>query len=59
MQAKDDSLERAIAWLIVQKYRRRAKELVLVEPQPKSKDRDSNAPRLRLVTDDALKLNVR
>ena len=57
MQVKDDSLEREIAWALVQKYGRRAKQLVLV-PQSKSKDRDSNALRLRLVTEDALKLKV-
>ena len=57
VQVKDDSLEREIAWALVQKYGRRAKQLVLV-PQSKSKDRDSNALRLRLVTEDALKLKV-
>jgi hypothetical protein len=58
MQVKEGSLEREIAWALVQKYGGRARQFVLVEPQRKSKDRESDAPRLRLVTEDALKLNV-
>jgi hypothetical protein len=58
MQIKDDSLEREIAWAIVRKYRGRARQLVLVEQQSKSEDCDSEAPQLRLVTDDALKLDA-
>jgi hypothetical protein len=58
MQTKDDNLEREMAWAIVQKYRRRARQLVLVERQSKSEDCDSNAPRVRLVTEDAPKLDA-
>jgi hypothetical protein len=56
MQTEDDTLEREIAWVIVRKYRSRARELVLVEPQRKRKDCENDASRPRLVTDDALKL---
>jgi hypothetical protein len=59
MQTKDDRLEREMAWAIVRKYRGRARQLVLVERQSKSEDcDDSNAPRVRLVTEDALKLDA-
>lgn len=58
MQSKDDNLEREMAWAIVEEYRGRARQLVLIERQIKSKDCDSKAPQLRLVTDDALKLDA-
>lgn len=58
MQAKDDRLEREIAWAIVRKYGRRARQLVLIERQIKSKNCDSEAAPLRLVTEDALKLDT-
>ena len=57
MQTQDDRPEREIAWAIVRKYRCRARQLVLVEGEGKSEDCDSEAPRARLVTEDALKLN--
>lgn len=58
MQTRDDSLEREIAWAIVQKYRGRARQLVLIERQSKRNDCDSEAALLRLVTEDALKLDT-
>jgi hypothetical protein len=58
MHIEEDTLEREIAWMIVRKYRSRARQLVLVEPQSNGKDRDTNAAGLRLVTDDALKLDA-
>jgi hypothetical protein len=58
MQTKDDRLEREMAWAIVREYRGRARQLVLVERPSKSEDCDSNAPRVRLVTEDALKLDA-
>jgi hypothetical protein len=58
MQVKDDRLEREIAWAIVRKYRSRARQLVLVKQQSKSEDCDSNAPPVRLVTENAHKLDA-
>lgn len=58
VQTKDDRLEREIAWAIVRKYRCRARQLVLVEQQSKSEDCDSKAQRVRLGTEDALKLDA-
>jgi hypothetical protein len=58
MQTKNDSLEREMAWALAQEYRGRARQLVLMERQSKSEDCDSNAPRFRLVTDGALKLDA-
>jgi hypothetical protein len=52
------SLEREMAWVIVRKYRERARQLVLIEREIKSKDCDSEAALLRLVTEDALKLDA-
>ena len=58
VQTKDDRLEREMAWALVQKYRGRARQLVLIERQIESKDRDSEAAFLRLVAGDALKLDA-
>jgi len=58
MQFKDDSLEREIAWTLVQKFGSRVRQLVLVELQPKREDRHRNVPRLRLVAENAQKLNL-
>ena len=58
MHTEDDTLEREMAWVIAQKYRSRAKQLVLVEPQRKGEDCNSKAPQLRLLTDDAEKLDA-
>jgi hypothetical protein len=58
MQNKDDRLEREIAWTIVRKYRGRARQLVLIERQIESKDCDSEAALLRLVSEDVPKLDA-
>jgi hypothetical protein len=58
MQIKDNTLEREMAWVLVRKYRSRARRLVLVEPQSESEDRDGDAPRLWLVTDGELKFDA-
>jgi len=58
MHLKDDSLEREIAWTLVQKFGSRVRQLVLVEPQHKSKDRRGDVPQLRLVAEDKLKLHL-
>jgi hypothetical protein len=58
MQTEDDTLESKMAWVIVRKYRSRARQLVLVEPQSESKDRYRNDPRLWLVTHDEPKCDA-
>jgi hypothetical protein len=54
MQTEGDTLEREMAWVIVRKYRSRARRLVLVESQ----SNDDDDARLWLVTDDALKFDA-